>query len=311
MTQDSGRGDWRRRWLVVGLEREIKQNSLLPCHLRNHELVLWRSGDETVHAVEDRCLHRGTRLSAGFVRAGQLTCAYHGWRYDEDGHCAFFPALPDVTPPKNICLKKYPLVHSQGLMWTHLGNAKATKPPVLEGLDDSSRALVYAAPIFVGVPSDLLTGRLHRIVFPPSLALENGTDYAVKVRDAKMTAERPTGAYEATIKTPTETMQARFESTSPYPGVIRVTARAGSKATDTRLFAFVSPTDSAASLLHLVFAFPADKKVTYNRSAVDAFARYLRWSLENEDEGGRWPEQRPWLVHETEADVVSCSASRV
>ena len=295
MTQGSGRGDWRRRWLVVGLEGEIPQNGLLPCHLRNHELVLWRSGDETVHAADDRCPHRGTRLSAGFVRAGQLTCAYHGWRFDEDGHCAFFPALPDVTPPKNICLKKYPLVHSQGLMWTYLGNAKATKPPVLEGLDDSSRAIIYAAPIFAGVSTDRLEDKLSRIIFAPSFGTDSRTDYTVRVRAEKMLAKEKTAGHEATIETPAGTMRVRFESSSPYPGVIRVTARAASAAADTRLFAFVAPTDRQASLLHLVFAFPADKKATYNRTTINAFGRYLRWWLENEDEGDRWPEQRPWL----------------
>ena len=43
-------------------------------------IVLWRDGAGKVHALEDRCPHRGMRLSFGFVRGDALNCLYHGWQ---------------------------------------------------------------------------------------------------------------------------------------------------------------------------------------------------------------------------------------
>lgn len=296
-TRRSGRAGWRRRWLVVGLEGEVPENGTLPCRLGNHELLLWRGRDQEVHAVADRCPHRGTRLSVGFVRAGRLTCAYHGWRFDAAGNCVFFPAVPDATPPKQACLETYPLVVSQGLMWTHLGNARVDSPPVLDGLDASSRTLTHAAPVFVGAPCAFVEARLSRLILPLSGAAGGGARRFVPARDVA-NVEGLAMCREATVETASGTARVRFESKLPYPGVVQVTARSGPGSPETELYGFVAPADNRSSLLHLVVSRPADVASGYDRSAADAFARYLRWWLENEDEGWRRPEQRPWVPAE-------------
>jgi nitrite reductase/ring-hydroxylating ferredoxin subunit len=38
--------------------------------------------DGELVAVDDRCLHQGSSLFSGFVRAGIVTCPAHWWRYD-------------------------------------------------------------------------------------------------------------------------------------------------------------------------------------------------------------------------------------
>lgn len=40
-----------------------------------------RVGDE-VHALDDRCPHEGYPLSQGCVRGGELTCAWHNWKFE-------------------------------------------------------------------------------------------------------------------------------------------------------------------------------------------------------------------------------------
>ena len=54
--------------------------------------VLYRSGGE-VRAFADRCPHRHCPLTLGHCEGGVLQCAYHGWRFDEDGRCTEIPAL--------------------------------------------------------------------------------------------------------------------------------------------------------------------------------------------------------------------------
>ena len=63
---------------------------------------MWRDSDGVAHVWEDRCPHRGMRLSLGFVRGDQIACLYHGWRYDAAGQCRYIPAHPQLTPPETI-----------------------------------------------------------------------------------------------------------------------------------------------------------------------------------------------------------------
>src|SRR5688500_19202270 len=54
--------------------------------------------DGKVVALADACPHRGSPLSAGCVVDGVIQCAYHGFRFDGDGHCVAIPALGDASP---------------------------------------------------------------------------------------------------------------------------------------------------------------------------------------------------------------------
>jgi phenylpropionate dioxygenase-like ring-hydroxylating dioxygenase large terminal subunit len=56
-------------------------------------LVAFRGGDGRASVLVDRCPHRNAPLSAGRVRAGELECGYHGWRFDGDGRCVAVPGL--------------------------------------------------------------------------------------------------------------------------------------------------------------------------------------------------------------------------
>ena len=66
--------------------------------LLGETLVLWRTGGEVV-AWKDLCIHRGSKLSLGWVKDGQIVCPYHGWHYDRTGACTLMPAHPEIRPP--------------------------------------------------------------------------------------------------------------------------------------------------------------------------------------------------------------------
>ena len=63
------------------------------------EVAIWRDGSGAVHVWQDRCPHRGMRLSFGFVRGDELSCLYHGWRYGADGAVPLHPraSRPDAA----------------------------------------------------------------------------------------------------------------------------------------------------------------------------------------------------------------------
>jgi nitrite reductase/ring-hydroxylating ferredoxin subunit len=76
-------------------------------------LLVWQG---RVHAVDDRCPHRGASLADGIVENGAVACLEHGWEYDLasgkglrawEGCVEVFPVEErgdeiwvQVTPPK-------------------------------------------------------------------------------------------------------------------------------------------------------------------------------------------------------------------
>ena len=102
--------------------------------------------DGVARAWENRCPHRGMRLSYGVVRGNRLTCLYHGWTYDGDGGCAAIPAHPDVTPPKTIRARTYQCREIGGLVWV-APEAEGTPAPAVDGDWAPCRSLHIGRPV--------------------------------------------------------------------------------------------------------------------------------------------------------------------
>lgn len=70
-------------WHVVARSKELAEGQIMKAKLLGVELVLWRSNGR-VMAWKDYCIHRGARLSEGWVCDGRLVCPYHGWEYNRE-----------------------------------------------------------------------------------------------------------------------------------------------------------------------------------------------------------------------------------
>lgn len=106
--------------------------SPLAVRVLGHDLVLWRSG-HALQAFDDRCPHRGARLSLGRVVGGELQCAYHGWCFDAAGACRRVPALPGFVPPAGHAVPVWQASSAHGLLWVAQAPAAAA-PPALPGV---------------------------------------------------------------------------------------------------------------------------------------------------------------------------------
>lgn len=118
---------------------------LLAATLMGTEVVLWRDGEGVVHAWEDRCPHRGTRLSIGRVENGQVVCAYHGWRFDTQGRCTLVPSQPTQAAPSNACTRVFHVRESYGLVWVCIGDPEGDVLPFPE-YDDVALRKVLCGP---------------------------------------------------------------------------------------------------------------------------------------------------------------------
>jgi len=45
-------------------------------------VAIFRTADDRVFALEDRCPHKGGPLSEGIVHGSHVTCPLHGWVFD-------------------------------------------------------------------------------------------------------------------------------------------------------------------------------------------------------------------------------------
>jgi phenylpropionate dioxygenase-like ring-hydroxylating dioxygenase large terminal subunit len=82
---------------------------------RAGDAVIWRDGSG-LHALTDRCPHRGYPLSQGRLRGAELECAYHGWRFAPDGACVAIPGLASAPRPAHAARRLAARDHL-GLAW--------------------------------------------------------------------------------------------------------------------------------------------------------------------------------------------------
>jgi len=110
--------------------------------LLGQPLCIWRDTAGVVHAWEDRCPHRGTRLSIGRVDGDKVICAYHGWQFDSRGQCRLMPADPAFKPSANACAKTYAVTERYGLIWACLGEPAGDVLPFPEYGDEHLRKVL-------------------------------------------------------------------------------------------------------------------------------------------------------------------------
>ncbi|MFA5123976.1 Rieske 2Fe-2S domain-containing protein [Zavarzinia sp.] len=113
--------------------------------LFDQELALWRDDQGRVNAWENRCPHRGVRLTIGHNLGGVLKCQYHGWRYASgSGTGVTVPAHPGAPIPAAICAKVFPALEVDGIVFAALEEAP---PPVLPQLPAGARIVLRPRPV--------------------------------------------------------------------------------------------------------------------------------------------------------------------
>lgn len=104
-------------WVANGLSQDLPSGVVMAGAWHGAELAIWRSASGRLAAWNDRCPHRGMRLSHGFVRGETLSCIYHGWVYGTDAACHKIPAHPAMVPPAAIKAEAYACVEAGGVIW--------------------------------------------------------------------------------------------------------------------------------------------------------------------------------------------------
>ncbi len=109
-------------WYIAAESRHVKQKPVAAAPF-GERMVLFRTGDGEVAALEDRCSHRNMPLSLGKVWSGCVTCPYHGWTFDGAGRCVQIPSLGSRERLPNHGVRAYPIREHDGYVWVYPGES--------------------------------------------------------------------------------------------------------------------------------------------------------------------------------------------
>lgn len=158
--------DPRFQWFPVASSEELVARHVYQGQLLGQEFAIWRADDGAVNVWENRCLHRGVRLSIGLNLGSELKCQYHGWRYASgDASCLYIPAHPANAPARTIRNRTYPCVERHGLVWS--GIEPEGEPPSLAVSGDAPLTL-RPLPIEAPAPVVLTALKERAGELPPS-----------------------------------------------------------------------------------------------------------------------------------------------
>lgn len=151
-------------WYIGAGSRDVRSDRPMAVSLLNQPLVLFRDQFQKVHALEDRCPHRGMALSPGWQKGASIRCRFHGWRFAASGECLEVPALANGTVPQSACVRPYPVEERDGWVWVYMGNdlcpKPTTPPPALPVPPDGSRMVSARMSVSVKVRFDFAVDSL-------------------------------------------------------------------------------------------------------------------------------------------------------
>lgn len=132
----------RNAWYVAGWSHDLMPGKPEAITILSERIVVWRAASGTLHALEDRCVHRLAPLSLGRCEGERLRCMYHGLLFEPDGKVVEIPGQ-DLIPP-SARIRSFPVVERHSWAWVWMGDPALADegliPPAV-GLDDPDYVL--------------------------------------------------------------------------------------------------------------------------------------------------------------------------
>lgn len=141
-TQAGGLGTWflREMWYYAVPSKSLKRGKMQGKTMLGEPVLLGRDADGIAFALRDICPHQAVPLSDGSFDGREVSCCFHGWRFDTSGTCTDIPSLVE-SQKMNLCsikTRSYPVREVRGAVWVYFGEYTEDLPAVPEapGLGD-------------------------------------------------------------------------------------------------------------------------------------------------------------------------------
>ena len=98
-------------WRDIGAVDDIPRLGARVVATPEGNIAVFRTGDDSIYAVEDRCPHKSGPLSQGLVHGTAVTCPLHNWRVAVD--CGQVVKPPGQESP---CVRTYAVRVEEGFV---------------------------------------------------------------------------------------------------------------------------------------------------------------------------------------------------
>jgi len=95
-------------WIQVGRVEDIPRQGARVVTTSTGDIAVFRTADDEVFALRDKCPHKGGPLSQGIVHGKRVACPMHDWKINLETGLA---AAPDEG-----CAARYPVQVIDGMV---------------------------------------------------------------------------------------------------------------------------------------------------------------------------------------------------
>ncbi|MCU7852974.1 MAG: nitrite reductase small subunit NirD [Candidatus Thiodiazotropha sp. (ex Monitilora ramsayi)] len=104
-------------WIAIAKLDEIPPMGARKLLTETLEIAVFRTGNDEVFALRDRCPHRGGPLSQGIVHGDAVSCPLHNWKIDLQSG--------EVQGPDDGCVNIYAVKVDEGVVYLNLAQAES------------------------------------------------------------------------------------------------------------------------------------------------------------------------------------------
>ncbi len=95
-------------WIEVGKVADIPRQGARVVTRAEGDIAIFRTVDDEIFALRDKCPHKGGPLSQGIVHGKRVACPLHDWKIKLDSG--------DAVAPDEGCAASYPVKVENGVI---------------------------------------------------------------------------------------------------------------------------------------------------------------------------------------------------
>lgn len=99
-------------WIDIGTLEDIPRLGARVIRTGEGDIAVFRTADDEVFALKDKCPHKGGPLSQGIVHGKRVACPLHDWKIHLDSGLA--------VAPDEGCAASYPVRSENGVLFLSL-----------------------------------------------------------------------------------------------------------------------------------------------------------------------------------------------
>ena len=105
------------KWIEIGNIEDIPQLGSRVVDIGGEEIAIFRTSDDQVFALRNKCPHKGGPLSEGIVHGTTVACPLHNWNIDL--------ATGEAVAPDEGCAGHYEVKVEDGMVMLQLTPLRA------------------------------------------------------------------------------------------------------------------------------------------------------------------------------------------